>query len=210
MKSLSFILLTALAIISLSWFTRTDNSKASLKFKAADLNNACSAYIEKLGKKANAAKEFANSRNYNQQVCFFIDMSLPSGQSRFFIYDLKKDSVISKGPVAHGNCFQYWLEGRRYSNTVGSGCTSLGKYKVGTPYTGKFGYSYKLHGLDSSNSNALERTVVLHSHSCIPEKEVDDDICQSNGCPTVSPPMLDQLKTIINRSPRPLLLWIYE
>jgi hypothetical protein len=93
---------------------------------------------------------------------------------------------------------------------VGIGCTSLGKYKIGNSYTGKWGYSYKLHGLDSSNNNAFERTVVLHSHSCVPESEVDDDICQSNGCPTVSPNMLGELKTIINNSKKPVLLWIYD
>ena len=137
-------------------------------------------------------------------------MTLTSGQNRFFIYDFKKDTVQAAGLVAHGNCFEYWLEGRKYSNIVGSGCTSLGKYKIGTPYTGKFGYSYKLHGLDTSNNNAFERTVVLHSHSCIPQTEVTDEICQSNGCPTVSPAMLQLLKPIINNSRKPLLLWIYE
>jgi hypothetical protein len=137
-------------------------------------------------------------------------MTLPSGSNRFLIYNLKKDTVNAAGLVAHGNCFQYWLEGRRYSNVLGSGCTSLGKYKISIPYTGKFGYSYKLHGLDSTNSNAFERTVVLHSHSCVSETEISDDICQSNGCPTVAPGFLQKLKTIINSSKKPVLLWIYE
>jgi hypothetical protein len=137
-------------------------------------------------------------------------MSLPSGQNRFFVYNLENDSLQVQGLVAHGNCFEYWLEGRKYSNTVGSGCTSLGKYKIGIPYTGKFGYSYKLHGLDTSNNKAFERTVVLHAHNCIPETEVAEDICQSNGCPTVSPKLLEQLKEIINTSKKPVLLWIYE
>ena len=140
----------------------------------------------------------------------WIDFGVVPVVDRFFIYDLQKDSIINQGLVAHGNCFEYWLEGRKYSNVVGSGCTSLGKYKIGIPYNGKFGYSYKLHGLDSSNNNAFERTVVLHSHSCIPEKEVSDDICQSNGCPTVAPGFLTRLKDIINHSGKPVLLWIYE
>lgn len=93
---------------------------------------------------------------------------------------------------------------------VGSGCTLLGKYRIGSSYTGKWGYSYKLHGLDSSNNKALERKVVLHAHGCIPEKEVADEICQSNGCPTVSPAFLQQLKNIINSSDKPVLLWIYD
>ncbi len=166
--------------------------------------------FEKLQLKADTAKQFAKKNNYNTNTCFLFDISLPSGQKRFFIYDLQKDTIKSKGLVAHGNCFEYWLEGRRYSNATGSGCSSPGKYKIGSPYTGKFGYSYKLYGLDSSNSNAFERTVVLHSHSCVPENETDDEICQSNGCPTVAFPFLQLLKTIINGSGKPVLLWIYE
>jgi hypothetical protein len=123
---------------------------------------------------------------------------------------LKTDSLQANGLVAHGNCYEYLLEGRKYSNVVGSGCTSLGKYKIGATYTGKWGYSFKLHGLDTSNNNAFERTVVLHSHSCIPETEVKEEICQSNGCPTVSPDFLNELKVILNTSKKPVLLWIYE
>ena len=165
---------------------------------------------ERLAEKIAAAKSFVQKKGVNENICFLIDMSLPSGQNRFFIYNLKKDSLQSSGLVAHGNCFQNWLEGRRYSNTVGSGCTSLGKYKIGNPYIGKFGYSYKLYGLDSTNNNAFERTVVLHSHSCVPETEVSDEICQSNGCPMVSPDFLKQLMRIINTSKKPVLLWIYN
>ena len=166
--------------------------------------------LEKMHAKAIAARAFTHRRKYNESVCFFIDMSIPSGQNRFFIYDLRKDSLQKAALVAHGNCFEYWLEGRKYSNVVGSGCTSLGKYKIGNSYTGKFGLSYKLYGLDSSNNNAFERTVVLHGHSCVPEIEVADEICQSNGCPTVTPDFLQQLRLIIASSKKPLLLWIYE
>ena len=139
-----------------------------------------------------------------------INMSLPSGQNRFFIYDLKKDTIRNAGVVTHGNCNQFWLDGRKYSNEQGCGCTSLGKYKVGYSYNGKFGLAYKLYGLDKTNNNAFNRFVVLHSHPCVPETEMKDEICQSNGCPTVSPGFLKQLKPIIDNSARPILLWIYE
>src|SRR5690349_6988960 len=76
-------------------------------------------------------KRIVNLNHYHNGVCFFINMSFPSGSKRFFIYDLRKDSVINSGLVTHGNCYQYWLEGRKYSNKPGSGCTSLGKYKIG-------------------------------------------------------------------------------
>jgi hypothetical protein len=165
---------------------------------------------EKMRTYAGSAKTYIRQKKFNPDFCFLIDMSLPSGQPRFFIYDLGKDSVLQAGLVAHGNCYQEWLEGRKYSNTVGSGCTSLGRYKIGIPYTGMWGYSYKLHGLDSSNNKAFERTVVLHSHRCVPATATESEICQSNGCPTVAPEFLTRLKTMINGSGKPVLLWIYE
>ncbi|MCH5721440.1 murein L,D-transpeptidase catalytic domain-containing protein [Niabella hibiscisoli] len=162
------------------------------------------------GKHIDSVKQFVKLNKYNSGICFFIDMSLPSGSNRFFIYDLNKDSIINAGLVTHGNCYQYWLEGRKYSNKIGSGCTSLGKYKIGKPYYGKFGLAYKLYGLDETNDNALKRFVVMHSHACVPDEETKGDICQSNGCPTVSPSFLAKLQAIVDKSPRPMLLYIYE
>lgn len=213
MKILRLLIPVAIGIVAISWFSRSDFWK---KTKAFHLPKQETSYSlksftkEKLQQKALAAKLFVQKKKYNQTVCFLIDMTLPSGQNRFFIYDLKNDSIRQAALVAHGNCFQTWLEGRKYSNTVNSGCTSLGKYKIGSSYVGKFGYSYKLHGLDSSNSNAFERTVVLHQYKEVPDTEVLDEICQSNGCPMVSLKFFAVLKSIINESKKPVLLWIYE
>ncbi|MGH2553339.1 MAG: murein L,D-transpeptidase catalytic domain-containing protein [Chitinophagaceae bacterium] len=213
MKFSHILFLIAIIFITASWFYQP---KLRERKRSFTISKSQKRYVikkiteEKWRLKAADAKNFIRQKNYDNNYCFLIDMSLPSANKRFVIYDLKKDSIIDKGLVAHGNCFEYWLEGRRYSNVVGSGCTSLGKYKIGNPYTGKFGYSYKLHGLDSTNNNAFERTVVLHAHSCIPEKESSDEICQSNGCPTVSLNFLVLLKKIISHSNKPFLLWIYE
>jgi hypothetical protein len=157
-----------------------------------------------------SAKQFAGKNKYNNDVCFLIDMKIRSGANRFFIYDLKDDSVLQTGVVTHGRCNERWLIGRKYGNEPGCGCTSLGKYKIGNAYMGRFGLAYKLHGLDSTNNNAFKRFVVLHAHDCVPDEEVFTDICQSDGCPTVSPDFLQELKTIISKSKKPILLWIYE
>ncbi len=214
MKSTRLIIIFIIGFIAISWFPQTAFWKKAkslhLPKAAAPARPAKEVLSPKMKDKADEAKVFVKSKNFNAEKCFLIDMDLRSGSPRFYIYDLKKDTVNAAGLVAHGNCFQYWLEGRKYNNVVGGGCTSLGKYKIGSPYTGKFGYSYKLHGLDSTNSNAFERTVVLHSHSCVSETEIADEICQSNGCPTVAPGFLQKLKVIINNSKKPVLLWIYE
>ncbi len=211
-KTLTWLVLLII-IFSISWVSSPNwRKEATLNYAGSNpLPKSFTAVtLEKMHARAMEAKTFARRKNYNENVCFLLDMSIPSGQNRFFIYDLKKDSVQKEALVAHGNCFEFNLEGRKYSNVVGSGCTSLGKYKIGNSYIGKFGLSYKLHGLDSTNNNAFERTVVMHGYSCVPETEVADEICQSNGCPAVSPAFFQYLRAIIGASSKPVLLWVYE
>lgn len=164
----------------------------------------------KLKTKAAEARIFVQKNYYNDSLCFLVDMSLPSSQNRFFVYDLKKDTIQNAGLVAHGHCNQDWLAGRKYNNAIGCGCTSLGKYKIGVAYNGQFGLAFKLYGLDKTNNNAFARAIVLHSHECVPEKEVSGEICESSGCPMVAHGFLQQLKPIIKQSKKTVLLWIYE
>lgn len=213
MKIIFPLIITVILITGISFIPNKSapvRTKSGLSVKRDGRPDLLAKNEEKLRTIAASAKEFVRLKKYNTDFCFLIDMSLASGQPRFIIYDLAKDSIRQSGLVAHGNCYQAWLEGRKYSNKVGSGCTSLGRYRIGNPYTGMWGYSYKLHGLDSSNNNAFERTVVLHGHSCVPDAAVEEEICQSNGCPTVSPAFLGKLKSLINTSRLSVLLWIYE
>lgn len=154
---------------------------------------------------------YARKNGYDTSVVFVLNMRIASGKDRFFVYDAAQKKVVGQSLVAHGRCNETVQISRRYSNVVGGGCTSLGKYKIGAAYQGKFGLAYKLHGLDASNSNAFERFVVLHSHECVPNNEVDPyPICQSDGCPTVSPAFLKVLAGIIDRKTKPVLLEIID
>jgi len=196
-------------ILSLSWFSSSGIWKRTkaIHLKSPEKKNAITnSTFRTLKTKAEEAKTFIKTKSYNDNICFLIDMSLPSGQNRFFVYDLKKDTIRNAGLVTHGRCNQQWLQGRKYSNEPGCGCTSLGKYKIGSSYRGRFGLAYKLYGLDKTNSNAFKRYVVLHAHECVPETEVNDDICQSDGCPTVAPGYLQQLKPILDKSSKPVLI----
>ncbi len=164
---------------------------------------------------ATYAKAFVAKNDYNTQYCVLIDMAQHSSKDRLFIVDLKKDSIIKSGLVAHGTGSEKRNENGNlvFSNVDGSLCTSLGKYKIGKNYNGMYGYSYRLYGLDSSNNNAFKRAIVLHSHQCVPVKMIDNidyPICYSYGCPMVSKKLLDDLKVIINKSPKPILMWIYK
>jgi len=169
------------------------------------------ALMNKLNQHADQLLSYARAHGYNANTCFLIDMSIESGKNRFFVFDMQKDSVLDAGLVAHGSCNKSWLSGRQYGNEVGCGCTSLGKYKIGAPYKGRFGMAYKLYGLDATNSKAFERAVVLHSYYAVPDKEVHPyPICQSQGCPMVSPAFLNKLAGIINASKKPMLLYTFD
>ncbi|MEP7255567.1 MAG: murein L,D-transpeptidase catalytic domain-containing protein [Ferruginibacter sp.] len=166
--------------------------------------------IQRLKQKALLVKGFVNEHAYNETHCFLVDMRLPSGKNRFFVYNLIKDSVEIAGLVTHGSGSDNGKEDLIFSNAKNSNCTSLGKYKIGNSYTGNFGLAYKLYGLDNTNSNAFDRFVVLHSHACVPNDEVSPlPICASLGCPTVSPAFLNKLKSYLDESGQPMLLWIY-
>lgn len=207
------LIILFIVILSVSWFSSSGlwkRTKANNAIHSKKEYHLVNATVAKLKRKSTEATSFLKKNGYNESVCFLIDMSLPSGQNRFFVYNMEKDCILGSGLVTHGRCNQQWLEGRKYSNVPGCGCTSLGKYKVGYPYNGTFGLAYKLYGLDKTNNNAFKRFVVLHSHKCVPETEVQDDICQSDGCPTVSPGFLKDLKLVVAGSSKPILLWIFE
>src|SRR5688572_25287291 len=203
------LLLLLLILLSGAWLFTSGSGKKETAVLAVK-KSLKEGTLKKMQLKATEARAFIEQNGYNPMICFLVDLSLPSNQNRFFVYNLKKDTLHNAALVTHGRCNQAWLEGRKYGNTVGCGCSSLGKYKIGYSYSGRFGLAYKLYGLDETNNRAFERFVVLHGHDCVPETEVTDEICQSDGCPTVSPGFLQYLKPIINASKKPVLLWIYE
>ena len=201
---------TASALAYFLWYEPKFKSHSSKNFslfkKAADHSSS----LVRLKQKATLAADYVKEHNYNTTFCFLVDMRVTSGLNRFFVYGLQNDSVKMAGLVAHGSGTGNSGDVPDFSNTPNSNCTSLGRYRVGKPYQGRFGLAYKLYGLDESNSNAFNRFVVLHSHSCVPNEEVDPQpICESWGCPTVAPPFLMSLKKYIDNSRQPLLLWIY-
>ncbi len=174
-------------------------------------NSGNTVLLIRLKKKVENLKQYLQERHFNTDICFLIDMEINSGKNRFFVYNLKKDSIELAGLVTHGSGLANDGNRIEFSNVSGSNCTSLGRYRIGKAYNGKFGLAYKLMGMDDTNSKAFERFVVLHAHSCVPNVEVyPSTICESWGCPTVSPAFLQKLKKYINNAEKPILLEIYK
>jgi len=165
----------------------------------------------RLAQKADEIAPLLKEGRYNPRLVFLVDMGLPSGRNRFFAYDLTKHSILLSGLVAHGCANKAFSLSPVFSNVDGSNCSSLGRYRVGGAYTGQFGRSYLLYGLDSTNDRALDRHIVLHAYGCVPDRETDPyPICNSRGCPMVSPAFLKNLQPLIDKSERPILMWIFD
>ena len=168
-------------------------------------------YTSPFANRSIQARAYAMQNGFSTNYCFFVDMSIHSGRKRFFVYDLDKNVVIFSGLVAHGSCKEGYLTDAKFSNVPGCGCSSLGKYKIGEKYKGQYGTSYKLYGLEGTNSNAYQRAVVLHGLRSIPDEEIYPKvICNSLGCPMVSTVFFQKLAFVIDRSKKPIVLWIYD
>ncbi len=161
-------------------------------------------------KHIDSLKKFALENNCNSHLGIFINFKHHSGSKRFCLVNLDSQTCILDGLVCHGKGKFVYSETAKFSNEIGSNCSSEGFYKIGGKYEGKFGTSYKLHGLNSSNSMAFKRFVVLHAHECVPISPVPVTICQSEGCPTLAPEVLKKLEPYLDQSKKPVLLWIYR
>jgi len=202
----------ALVLVSCGIFInkKTERPLPQVKETPTPIFASAPVYTSPFANRSVQAKSFALQNGYSTNYCFFIDMSIPSGKKRFFVYDLDKNVVLISGLVAHGSCKEGFLTDAKFSNVPGCGCSSLGRYKIGEKYRGQYGTSYKLHGLDNTNSNAYRRAVVLHGFSSIPDQEIyPKPVCNSFGCPMVSTDFFARLAYIIDKSNKPIILWIY-
>lgn len=155
-------------------------------------------------------KDYIKGKNYNQDLAVFINFKVHSGKYRYFVYDLKNDKILQKAVVAHGSgSVVKNSQNLQFSNIDGSFQSSLGKYEIKESYSGKFGKSYRLNGLDPTNSNAMSRAIVLHSYGCIPDKESTDPACLSLGCPMLSQKAFNQTAKYIDQSKQSIILYAF-
>ena len=203
-----FALLVAIGCVGSS-----SSGDESLRVQVSDPEVASSELPEELPlvslERITQLKQAAASADASQKIGLFADFSLHSGKKRFFVVDLETRHVLESGLVAHGHC-QESEPGVRFSNEPGSNCSSEGKYRIGKSYFGTFGLAFKLHGLDETNSKAFERFVVMHAHPCVYDEETEYEICESEGCPTLSPAMLETTQAWMDTVSRPVLLWVYQ
>ncbi len=168
--------------------------------------------------KASEALDYCKLKNFNTEFCILIDMSLHSGVKRFFVWNFAKDTIAYSFLVGHGCCNYSWSgvqtkEEPIFSNEEGSHCSSLGKYKIGERAYSDWGVKtkYVLHGLESSNNNALSRYIVFHSWEAISDEEVyPNGSPEGWGCPVISNNSFTAIDPILMAAEKPVLMWIYK
>jgi hypothetical protein len=168
--------------------------------------------------KTKEALLFCKNKGYNTNYCILIDMSLPSGVKRFMVWDFRKHTILISGLVSHGCGINPWSgmwskDKPTFSNVANSHCSSLGKYQVGDRAASAWGIhiKYYLKGLESTNSNAYIRDVVLHSWEQVPDNEVyPNGTPEDWGCPAVSNNTMKTVDALVRKQKKHLLLWIYN
>ena len=121
----------------------------------------------------------------NTKVLSIIDFSQSSTKKRFFIINMQTGAVWNIN-VAHGKGSDANHDGyaEKFSNVSGSNASSLGVYKTAETYQGSHGYSLKLDGLSTTNSNVRARSIVVHGADYVKDSAVIQG--RSWGCPAVS------------------------
>ena len=121
----------------------------------------------------------------NKRFVSLIDYKQHNSKERLFIIDMESGRVEAY-LVAHGKNSDIDFDGyaTEFSNTNDSLMSSLGFYLTAETYFGANGYSMRLDGLSSTNSNARMRAIVLHGADYVAP---GSKIGRSFGCPAVEP-----------------------
>lgn len=120
-------------------------------------------------------------------VMTIIDYSQASVEERFFVIDVDKRKLLYHSLVAHGvNSGENFA--LRFSDKPNSRCSSLGMYRTGEMYYGKYGLSLRLYGLEPGiNGNALRRSIVIHGADYVSREFIRKygRLGRSWGCPAL-------------------------
>ena len=114
------------------------------------------------------------------------DFSKNSRQRRFYILDVESGTVLINTWVSHATNSDEDEDGvpELFSNVSGSEKSSAGFMTTGVTYTGTYGFSRRLIGLDPAlNSNTLARAVVMHGFGGLGAHQASlGNVATSQGC----------------------------
>ena len=130
-----------------------------------------------------------------------VDFNQPSTEKRFYLFDTKSETITPYF-VAHGHGNgdaireENLLYAKVFSNEIGSNCSSLGIYSCLAPIVSTHhGNALQIDGLESTNSNAKARSVILHKADYVSETFIAENgrLGRSEGCFAVENSVVDTL-----------------
>lgn len=102
------------------------------------------------------------SKVKNRRQAILVDFDRPTFRKRLWVVDLKTREVLLNTHVSHA-LLSGLVYASDFSNVRNSCKSAPGSYVTAGAYTGKFGYSRRLKGLErGKNHNALARSIILH------------------------------------------------
>lgn len=125
----------------------------------------------------------------NPRYWAVVNFGLHSAKPRLFVFDCVA-GVVSKHLCAHGRGSEGPADDGHaevFSNKDGSNCTSLGIYHCDMTYMGGHGKSLYLDGLETTNSAARARHIVMHGATYVSPEVIQSSgrIGRSLGCPAI-------------------------
>ncbi|WP_432204375.1 murein L,D-transpeptidase catalytic domain family protein [Cetobacterium somerae] len=155
---------------------------------------------------SNAISGMKKLKDVKEDIITIIDFTKSSIKERFFVIDLKNKRTLFSTYVMHGKNSGGAIP-REFSNAVNSYKSSPGFYKTENTYSGEFGYSLRIDGLEKGiNDNAKERAIVVHGSDYAKPKPGAQKLDRSLGCPAIPKEISDK---VINRIKDGRLLYIY-
>lgn len=120
----------------------------------------------------------------NRDYLTVIDYSQHSFKKRFYLIYMPTGDVETF-KVAHGSGSDPDHTGyaTKFSNIEGSKMTSLGFYLTDETYYGNHGLSLYIDGISTTNSNARERSIVVHGAEYVNDEQ--NPLGRSWGCPAL-------------------------
>ena len=121
------------------------------------------AYDRKILTIAARERDRAGAKLWRTDIVGVADFARPSTLPRLHFANLENGTIRSFY-VAHGRGSDPEHSGflQNFSSAIGSEATSRGAYLTAEWYSGKYGTSIRLLGLENDNSTALERAIVMH------------------------------------------------
>ena len=127
---------------------------------------------------------------WRHDIAGIVDFAQHSSVRRFHFANLV-DGTVRSVRVTHGAGSDPEHDGylKWFSNVPGSLATSRGAYVTWEWYTGQFGFSVRLGGLDEDNVNTYDRAIVMHAADYATQAHLDrwGRLGRSNGCFAFAP-----------------------